>query len=160
MEPLLLPLGVAVEPLGCVVLLAPEELVSLDELELLLGEVVEPPEEVPLLFLSLSASVAAVLDELDDGLVALGDGLLALGELVELELEPALGELDGGVDGLVDDALLLEPGAGALEVLPDSFLLQAASPKASASAIANAESLMCSSRVGYEKRGEQGSDRV
>ncbi len=111
---------------------------------LLLGADVEPPEEEPAL--SFSVSVVA-LDELDEELGELG--LVALGA-VELELDPALGEPDGGVDGDVDDALLLEPGAGALEVFPGSFLLQAASPKASATAIANVESLMCSSRVGYE----------
>jgi hypothetical protein len=154
--PLALPLGVAVEPLGCEALLEP---LSLEELELLLGVDVEPPEDVPLL--SFSLSVEAELDELDGGVLAdglvveldeeLGElGLVALGEL-ELELEPALGELDGGVDGDVDDALLLEPGAGALEVFPDSFLLQAASPKASATAIANVEILMCSSKLDTNK---------
>ncbi len=160
MLPLALPLGVAVEPLGWVAL----ELVSLEELELLLlGEVVEPPpDELPLLSFSVSLDVA-----LDDGGVVLEEedelgelGLVALGEVELLELDPALGELDGGVDGLVDEALLLEPGAGALEVLPVSFRLQAASPKASATAIANAEILMCSSRVGYKYRGEQASDRL
>lgn len=108
---------------------------------------VEPPEDDPAL--SFSVSVVA-LDELDEELGELG--LVALGAVelgaVELELDPALGEPDGGVDGDVDDALRLEPGA--LEVFPGSSLLQAASPKASATAIANVESLMCSSRVGYK----------
>lgn len=114
----------------------------------------EPPEDVP--DLSFSVSLVA-LDGLGDeelGLVALGE--VALGAL-ELALEPALGELGGGAD----DALLLVLEGGALEVLPGSLLLQAASPKASATAIANVESLTCSSRGGWYKcRGEQSSDRV
>lgn len=132
----------------------------LDELLLVLGADVEPPEDEPALSFSVSVVALDELDAPDDGLVVPADGLVLelddeeLGELglvalgeVELELDPALGEAAGGVDGDMDDELLLEPGA--VEVLPGSLLLQAASPKASATAIANVESLMCSSRVGY-----------
>lgn len=167
--PLPLPLGVAVEPLGWVVLLAP--LLALGALELVSVELdeleVAPPEADPVadfsFSLSFSASVVAelelealgALDAPADGLVALDDeelgalGLVALGEvLLELEL-PALGEL-GGVDGVTVVLLLLEPDApGAVDVR-SRFSPQAASPSAIATAIANVESLMCSSRVEYK----------
>jgi hypothetical protein len=144
-------------------------LVALDEV---LGVAVEPlaePETLPLveppeagLSLSFSASVVAALDELEapGELDAPEDGVDALGEL-ELELElPALGELDGGGEDGVDDALLLEPEPGELEVLSARSSPQAARPNAIATATANVESLMCVSKVGYKQEGEQGSDRL
>ena len=136
--------GAAVEPLA-----EPETL-----------PLVEPPEAG--LSLSFSASVAAALDELEapGWLDTLDDGLEALGEL-ELELElPALGELDGGGEDGVDDALLLEPEPGELEVLSARSWPQAARPNATATATANVENLMCSSEVGYKQEGEQGLGRM
>jgi hypothetical protein len=135
-------------------------LVALDELALPLGVAVEPPEAG--LSLSFSASVVAALDELEalGGVDAPDDGVDALGE-VELELElPALGELDGGGEDGVDDALLLEPEPGELEVLSARSWSQAARPNASATATANVESLMCASKVGYKQEGEQGLGRI
>ena len=164
--PLPLPLGVAVEPLGWLALepeLAPElgelELVSLLELAAL----EPPPEAEPAFSLSFSASVVAELDELAapgveapvDGLAALDDeelGALGLEALPPTEAEPDA-EPDGGVDG-VDDALLLEPEApGALEARSRVLSPQAARPKASATAIANVESLMGS--PGWVRKGTQ-----
>jgi hypothetical protein len=138
-EPLPLPLGVAVEPLA-----EPETL-----------PLVEPP--VADFSLSFSASVVAALDELEaaGGLDAPDEGLDALGE-VELELElPALGELDGGGEDGVDDALPLEPEPGELEVLSPLSWPQAARPSANATATANVESLMCSSKVGTNRKASK-----
>jgi hypothetical protein len=146
-EPLAPPLGVAVEPLGEDDELPPEA-------EPLTEPEAEPPVEPPEDDLSLSASDAALLEELeglvlDEGVLldedALGElGDEALGEL-ELELEPALGEL--GEDG-VDDALLEPLAPGALEVLLLSLSPQAARPRAIAIATASVESLMYSSKLG------------
>lgn len=131
-----LPLGVAVEPLGCEL-----ELVSV-ELDAPLLEVA-PPEAEPVadFSLSFSASVVAELDELaaPGWLDAPEDGLVALGEVELDELLPALGELGGGVDGVDDALLLLEPGAVDLRSASSP---QAARPKAIATATANVESLM------------------
>ena len=138
-----------------------------DAAELLLGALVEPPEDAAFsLSLSLSASVVAEL-ELDalgapaEGVVL---GLVALGELelLELALPPALGELaGGGVDG-VDDALLLEPDApGAVEVRSlRASSPQAASPRANATATANVESLMCLSMLNTRRRSANIGPRV
>ena len=132
-------------------------LVALDDVSLELVEPlleVEPPEDA--FSLSLSASLAAELEELvlgwleapDDGLVALDDE-----ELGELGLV-ALGEL-GGMAGVVDEELLLEPGAGAVEARSRSLSPQAARPRAIATAIANVESLMCSSRLDTNRQASK-----
>jgi hypothetical protein len=135
--PLPLPLGVAVVPLGWSALEPELELgeLALGELALVSLELLDvaPPDAA----LSFAVSVLAELELDAPGL----DGVLALGE-VELELE-----LLGGVLG-VDDALLLEPEAGVLEVLSPRSWPQAARPSANATAIANVETLMCSSKVG------------
>ncbi|OGA70251.1 MAG: hypothetical protein A3G81_26975 [Betaproteobacteria bacterium RIFCSPLOWO2_12_FULL_65_14] len=108
-----LPLGVAVEPLGCVVLLAPPE--------------ADPEADFSL---SFSASVVAEL-ELDalGELDAPDDGLVALGELA-----------GGGDDALLP---LEPDAPGAVEVRSRFSSPQAASPRAIATATANVESLMC-----------------
>jgi hypothetical protein len=145
-----LELGEALELLGGVL---DEELLEgvLDgELELL-GEALDPPEADPDLLLSVEeldelGEVAEGVDELLGEDELLDEELGVLGELDAPPVPPteAEPELEPGVLGLVGDEAVLElEEPGVEEVFALSSRLHAARPKATATAIARAESFMC-----------------
>lgn len=135
-------LGEALELLGGVL--------ELEEPELL-GEALDPPEADPDLLLSDEeldelGEVAEGVDELLGEDELLDEELGVLGELDAPPVPPteAEPELEPGVLGLVGDEAVLElEEPGVEEVFALSSRLHAARPKATATAIARAESFMC-----------------